>query len=102
MAAKPSKYARNKSFDAILMDCHMPEMDGYSATAAIRKLPPPARDVPIIALTAGVSSEERKTALAAGMSAFLAKPVNRDELAAALAEVAQSRPLDTAPSPRYT
>ena len=79
-------------FDAVLMDCHMPEMDGYSATAAIRKLPSPICDVPIIALTAGVSSEERKTALAAGMTAFLAKPVNRDELAAALADVARKEP----------
>jgi CheY-like chemotaxis protein len=77
------------------MDCHMPEMDGYAATAAIRKLPSPTCDVPIIALTAGVSNEERRTALAAGMSAFLAKPVNREELAAALAGV--SRALDTRP-----
>jgi signal transduction histidine kinase/ActR/RegA family two-component response regulator len=84
-----------QSFDAILMDCHMPEMDGYAATAAIRKLPSPTCDVPIIALTAGVSNEERRTALAAGMSAFLAKPVNREELAAALAGV--SRALDTRP-----
>lgn len=76
-----------QSFDAVLMDCHMPEMDGYTATAAIRKLPSPICEVPIIALTAGVSSEERKQALAAGMTAFLAKPVNRDELASTLADV---------------
>jgi len=92
------------TFDAVLMDCHMPEMDGYAATAAIRNLPAPARDVPIVALTAGVSSEERRAALAAGMSAFLAKPVNREELASTLAGMARSRQaaLDTAPSPRYT
>lgn len=101
---KAVDFCAQQSFDAVLMDCHMPEMDGYAATAAIRKMPSPACDVPIIALTAGVSSEERKTALAAGMSAFLAKPVNRDELAAALADVSRSKPrmVDTAPSPRYT
>jgi len=92
------------TFDVVLMDCHMPEMDGYAATAAIRDLPAPARDVPIVALTAGVSSEERRAALAAGMSAFLAKPINREELASTLAGLARSRQaaLDTAPSPRYT
>ncbi len=76
---------REGAFDVVLMDCHMPEMDGYAATAEIRQLEGPARTVPIVALTAGVSGEERRKALAAGMDGFLAKPVNREELAAALA-----------------
>ena len=76
---------RESDYDAILMDCHMPEMDGYMATAAIRKLESAVRDVPIVALTAGVSGDERRRALLAGMNGFLGKPVNREELAATLA-----------------
>lgn len=76
---------RERDYDVVLMDCHMPEMDGYAATVAIRKLSAPKCGVPIVALTAGVSGEERRKALKAGMDVFLAKPVNRDELAATLA-----------------
>jgi signal transduction histidine kinase/ActR/RegA family two-component response regulator len=76
---------RESDYDVVLMDCHMPEMDGYVATAAIRKLDGAVRDVPIVALTAGVSGDERRKALLAGMNGFLGKPVNRDELAATLA-----------------
>jgi signal transduction histidine kinase/CheY-like chemotaxis protein len=71
-------------FDVVLMDCHMPEMDGYAATAEIRKLTGAAGRVPVVALTAGVSGEERRKAIQAGMDGFLAKPVNREELAATL------------------
>ncbi|MFN0104684.1 MAG: ATP-binding protein [Bryobacteraceae bacterium] len=76
---------REKDFDVVLMDCHMPEMDGFAATAEIRKLDGAVRTVPIVALTAGVSGEERRKAMQSGMDGFLAKPVNRDELAATLA-----------------
>jgi signal transduction histidine kinase/ActR/RegA family two-component response regulator len=76
---------RESDYDAILMDCHMPEMDGYTATATIRKMESAVRDVPIVALTAGVSGDERRRALLAGMNGFLGKPVNREELAATLA-----------------
>jgi len=75
---------RSGEYDAILMDCHMPEMDGYSATMEIRQLDGLARTVPIIALTAGVSGEERRKAMQSGMDGFLAKPINREELATAL------------------
>ena len=75
---------RQREFDVVLMDCHMPEMDGYAATREIRKLAGAICRVPIMALTAGVSGEERRKAVQSGMDGFLAKPVNREELAAAL------------------
>lgn len=62
-------------FDAVLMDVQMPVMDGYEATARIRKDLGLA-DLPIIALTAGALSEERRRAEAAGMNAFLTKPLD--------------------------
>ena len=76
---------REKEYDVVLMDCHMPEMDGYAATMEIRKMDGAVRHLPIVALTAGVSGEERLKALQAGMDGFLAKPVNREELASTLA-----------------
>jgi CheY-like chemotaxis protein len=76
---------REKEYDVVLMDCHMPEMDGYAATMEIRKMDGALRHLPIVALTAGVSGEERLKALQAGMDGFLAKPVNREELASTLA-----------------
>lgn len=78
---------RTGFFDVVFMDCHMPEMDGYEATVEIRKLEGAISRVPIIALTAGVSGEERKKASQFGMDGFLAKPINREELAGALASI---------------
>lgn len=72
-------------YAVVLMDCQMPEMDGYEATRQIRQAAK-AR-VPIIALTAGASSRERQMALDAGMDGFVTKPVRRDELARVLASV---------------
>jgi signal transduction histidine kinase/ActR/RegA family two-component response regulator len=72
----------NNDYAVILMDCQMPEMDGYEATRRIRRLNRPR--VPIIALTAGVADADRQLALDAGMDSFISKPVHRDELARAL------------------
>ena len=66
-------------YDAILMDVHMPEMGGVEATEQIRRKEQYAQ-LPIIALSAGVTSEEREQCLACGMNDFVAKPVNPDEL----------------------
>lgn len=70
--------------DLVLMDCEMPVMDGYEATRAIRQLPNPLGDLPIIGLSAHAMSEHRQRALEAGMNDYLTKPLRRDALTAVL------------------
>ncbi len=77
------RLAQAETFDLILMDCHMPVMDGYEASAAIRARAS-AQRVPIIALTANVMEGNRERCLAAGMDDFLAKPYSLDQLRAVL------------------
>jgi signal transduction histidine kinase/CheY-like chemotaxis protein/HPt (histidine-containing phosphotransfer) domain-containing protein len=80
------------SYRAVLMDCHMPVMDGFDATAAIRSLPGEASRVPIIAMTAGVQDEDRQRCMDAGMDDFLSKPVDFAALEDALALWARDDP----------
>ena len=67
-------------YDAVLMDIQMPNMNGYQATRAIRKLPDERAKIPIIAMTANAFEEDRQAALAAGMDDYVAKPVEISEL----------------------
>jgi PAS domain S-box-containing protein len=73
-------------YDAILMDCMMPVMDGFEAVRAIRAKEADGHRTPIIALTASVMEDERRRCVAAGMDAILAKPVESTALAAVLQE----------------
>ena len=76
--------ASQSDFDLVLMDIHMPVMDGLSCTRHIRALPGERGRVPIVALTADVMSDAADQALAAGMSAFLAKPLQKAQLQAVM------------------
>jgi two-component system, sensor histidine kinase and response regulator len=78
-------------YDAVLMDCQMPEMDGYTATGLIRENEGAARHTPIIAMTAGASELDRDRCLAAGMDDYLAKPVKTEHIDAALRKWAMTR-----------
>jgi hypothetical protein len=80
--------ARDAVFDLVLMDLHMPVMDGVAATRAIRALPQPARStVPIVAMTADGFQETRERSLVAGMNDFLTKPVSPQKLATLLRQL---------------
>ncbi len=76
---------RRGDYDLVLMDLQMPAMDGMEATQAIRALDGPQASVRIIAMTANAFDEDRQACLAAGMDDYVAKPIDMEELAHAIA-----------------
>lgn len=96
---------QRRSYDLVLMDMHMPEMDGIAAIHAIRQLPQTCAAVPIIMLTANVMPGDRERYLAAGAQAYVTKPIERAHLLTALQQVLHASthgedpgvPLDTLP-----
>ncbi len=81
---------RARRFDLILMDCQMPVMDGLEATRRLRRMPNGA-DVPVVALTADAVVGHRERCFAAGMDAYLSKPLRVRDLESTLARVLGSR-----------
>ncbi|MBC7466214.1 MAG: response regulator [Bdellovibrio sp.] len=76
------KLLDKKKYDIILMDCQMPEMDGYETTSNIRKWPnAKIANLPIIAVTANAFSDDKDRCLAVGMDDFMVKPINAQNLA---------------------
>jgi two-component system, sensor histidine kinase len=90
--------AMKEAFDLVLMDVQMPVMDGVEATRRIRRLPPPAGEVPVFALSANVMAAEQARCIAAGMNGALTKPVDWRQLFDALARYGGSgqKPADRA------
>ena len=84
--------ATTTHYDAVLMDCQMPTMDGYEATAELRRREGTTRHTPVIAMTAGARAEDRERCLAAGMDGFVPKPIDPEQLTAALQRWAAETP----------
>jgi CheY-like chemotaxis protein len=76
--------AQQLPYDLIFMDCHMPEMDGFEATAEIRRHSASERRIPIVAVTADALAGDREKCLNAGMDGYISKPIKRDDLSRAL------------------
>lgn len=89
-------HLREQHFDLVLIDIQMPEMDGFSATAAIRALEDQDKaGVPIVAMTAHAMKGDRERCLESGMNDYISKPISGDALKAVIARVLGSRPLKT-------
>jgi CheY-like chemotaxis protein/HPt (histidine-containing phosphotransfer) domain-containing protein len=90
--------AQADTFDVVLMDVQMPEMDGLAATAAIRQLESKSgARLPIIGVTAHAMKGDRERCLAGGMDGYVSKPIRPAALFAAIDEVVQARPASAAP-----
>ncbi|MEK6805443.1 MAG: response regulator [Pseudomonadota bacterium] len=81
---------KTRTYDAVLMDVQMPEMDGMEATRRIRALPE-CESLPIIAMTASAFEDDRANCLKAGMNGFLSKPIDAEQMLALLAKWVQGK-----------
>jgi len=79
---------QEQSFDVILMDVQMPDMDGLETTARVRAMAGPRGRTPIVALTAHSMPGDRERCIAAGMNGYVSKPIHPDEFIAAIEKAA--------------
>ena len=92
-----------QTFDLVLMDCHMPEVDGYTATEEIRRLEasdPQRRRTPILALTAATTDSDVQRCIAVGMDEVCSKPISRQDLEAKLLQWQSRAPNREAEAPQ--
>ena len=80
-----------REYDAVLMDVQMPHLDGYETTREIRRREPIGQHIPVVAMTASTIQGDREKCLAAGMDAYVSKPVRLGELATVLAQILATR-----------
>jgi CheY-like chemotaxis protein len=85
VTAVATAHAMGAPYDIVLMDLHLPGMDGFEATRRIRALADEGGKIPIVALTANAFAEDREACRQAGMNGFVVKPLDRQRLEEAIA-----------------
>lgn len=86
--AEAIELASGGGYDVVFMDCSMPDVDGYQATRSIRSLEGSSAAVPVVAMTAFVGEDARKSCWDAGMDEYISKPMRRSDVSEALARIA--------------